>query len=445
MMDNYRLSKYIELEYKTNEEYSFWGGYYNYDLLSADGTKLLCHRVKFDHRAITRDDRVEIGYIDIKSDKWHYIAESDSFNWQQGAMLQWLPCSDNKKVIFNCSKGNHLISKIVDITNGEATELCYPIYGLSPDGSKSITINLERSYWSYAYHYQSVVNEELNVDIDYNDGIFELDLINNSVKRIVSIEQILNLKPEPDFLDGKHWVEHIMINPEGTKFLFLHRYSYNGAGRKTRILSANMDGTGLCVVEDWNSYAWSHCGWRNNQDFAVYAVKRTKVAQSYENTAANNAENNRSIYKRIIHLIKPVYHAVSPLIPTKLKRRAVSQNGYQLYTYKDNEYVMVDAYNGRLMDIDGHPSFVENGKYMITDSYADEKKLRRLIIWNTSNHKGILVGRFFAPLWGTPAACDLHPKISGQGEKIVIDTACSGKHEMMVLSIDWDNVRRKIG
>ena len=92
------------------------------------------------------------------------------------------------------------------------------------------------------------------------------------------------------------------------------------------------------------------------------------------------------------------------------------------------------------LGIDGHPSFTNSGQYMITDSYPDRQQMQRLIIYNTINGKGKIVGRFFANYKGNPSSCDLHPKLSRDNQFVVVDTAFDEKHHIIVYKIDWDKI-----
>ena len=47
--------KYLRVLFETNSEYSEWFGYYNYDVISTDGTKMLCNRVNFDEIKYSND------------------------------------------------------------------------------------------------------------------------------------------------------------------------------------------------------------------------------------------------------------------------------------------------------------------------------------------------------------------------------------------------------
>lgn len=440
----YILSKYVEKVFETSGEYPEWGGYYNYDFLSADASKLLCNRSSMDARAVEKGDIVEVGYYDFCSGIWNKLDESDSFNWPQATMLQWIPGTEDKEVIFNLSKDGHLISRIINIETGEKRDMRYPVYCVTPDGKQAITLNLERSYWTPAYHYQSVVNEECNVDVLEGDGIFSLDLDTNTVRQIVSLDDVLKIKPEERFSEGKHWLEHIMISPSGEKFVFLHRYMYEDSARLTRIFIADIDGSNLKIIDNWQKYIWSHFGWKTDDSFVIYTREENNFSKAYNGKTIAQQKSGLSFKSKIYSLIKFVYKKFfSGFLPSNFKQRLANKMGYQMYELAENgEYVLKETYSDDLLNIDGHPSFEKTGRYMITDSYADDKKYRRLTVWDTEKKKGILVGSFYSPFWGTPASCDLHPKLSRDGSHIVIDTACSGMHRMMVFKLNWNKLKK---
>jgi len=431
-MKKLKLSPSVKKVFETDGQHAQWGGYYNYDFLSADGTKLLSNRCSFDGRAIQPGDTVEVGYFEIPSGQWHGLDTSDSFNWPQATMLQWVPGTDNREVIFNVSKDGRLISRIINIQTGEKRDLCYPVYGMTPDGKQAITLNLERSYWTPAYHYQSVVNEACNVDVLEGDGIFSLDLATDTLKTIVTLEDVLKLKPEEKFPEGKHWLEHIMVSPSGKRFVFLHRYMYGGKGRRTRMLIADIDGGNLQVIDGWKQYAWSHFGWKGDDAFVIYAREQKPLAKSY---STNTTEKTReSLKTRVMGFLRSIYRkTVSKLIPANFKSRMLNKMGYQFYEMDEQgNFALKKTFSIGALSIDGHPSFTPDGRYMITDTYADDHKYRKLLVLDTEMDQLTELGKFYSPFWGTPASCDLHPKVSTDGRYIVVDTAYSGIHRMMV-------------
>ncbi len=435
-------SRYIQKQFSTNsKEYAEWFGYYNYDVLSRDCSKMLCNRASFDGVAPQKGMVIELGYYDLETGEWNHIDYSDSWNWQQGAMLQWLPGEGNEtRVIYNTSDNNHIISKIYDIETKQTQIINYSIYGITPDGQKSIALEMERSRWCRAYHYKSIENTNWDGDIVEADGIFEVDLNENTRRRIIAIQDVITIDADPDFLEKKHWLEHIMISPNGRRFCFLHRFSNRDNVLKytTRLCVADIDGSNLQVIEGWRMYSWSHFGWKSDEEFVIYTVKKP-------NQIASKAVLKTSTANKLKSVIYEAIKSIARRMPVQLKKRLKGKiNFYQYYKLVDGQFRFVENWDNLCLDIDGHPSFTKDGRYMITDSYPDYKQKQRLIIFDTETHKGIIVGKFHASYMGNPASCDLHPKLCQNNEYLVIDTAYDRKHHMLKFRLDWPNIQKKI-
>lgn len=442
-MEKIQLSKYVEKIFETPGKQCEWFGYYNYDTLNNNHTKMLCNRASFDGVKIEKGMNIELGYYDFLTGEWFHIGESDSFNWQQGAMMQWIPGAGNEdKVIYNTSEHNHLISKIYNIRTGETKKIDWPIYGITPDGHYSIALNMERAYWCRAYHYESVANPKYNVRVAEDDGVYRIDLQQNMRELIIPIEKVISMEPEDNFENLKHWLEHVMINQKGTKIVFLHRYSpeFDTYQYQTRMCLANIDGSGLQVISDMSKFDWSHFGWQGD-NFAIYTVLNNKLASSYKGLGKNSSDQHKLkqiVFKMALKLKKR--------IPSSLRKRLKGNNsGYQYYKLMDDgKYKLIDNFQNSLFDIDGHPSFTSDGRYMITDSYPDRKQMQRLIIYDTVSKRGVIIARLYAALSGTPASCDLHPKLSRDDQYVVVDTAYTGMHKMIVFKINWKLIKQEI-
>ena len=174
-----------------NDGKHYFFGYYDLQPYDKTGKMHLAHRVSFMGRNPVLGETAELGYIDLTTNTFVYLATTCAWNFQQGAMLQWIP-NDRNRVIYNCSKNGKIISRIHDIGTGESCDLKFPIYDLSPDGKFALCLNYERSYFCRAYHYQSVVNKDYDVPIAEDDGIFRLDIETDNLSRILSIQEIIN-------------------------------------------------------------------------------------------------------------------------------------------------------------------------------------------------------------------------------------------------------------
>ena len=440
------ISKFLKPIFETTGREAEWFGYYNYDTLNHDQSKMLCNRAKSESSKIKPQDCIEIGYYDLPNGSWHKIGETDSWNWQQGAMAQWLPGNGNEnKVIYNCSQGGHLTSRIVDIVTDETKDINWAIYGLTPDGKKSIALDLERSYWCRAYHYQSVANPEKEGRVVDGDGIFEIDLESNTRKLLLDIKEIVALSPDKDFDEMKHWVEHIMINPSGTRFCFLHRFSpiSNILQYRTRICIADIDGGNLQVIPEWNSYMWSHFGWHDNDSFAVYTYKRPSLYKSFDVSPVAKSRNGALSVKRIIRSMALI---VKKIIPKKyIKRMLVRNTFYQYYTIGcDGKFHLNSQWIKPYFSVDGHPSFTTDGRYMLTDSYPDAHNNRKYIVYNMETQKGMVIAKLPENSIPGNSSCDLHPKLSHDNKYVVFDTTSSSKHSMMLFELDWKLIEEEL-
>lgn len=424
-----------------------WFGYYNYDTLNYNQTKMLCNRTNNDAVKIEKGMKIELGYYEIPSGKWCHIGESDSYNWQQGAMLQWLPGEGNEdKVIFNTSDGSHNIAKIVDINTLEERIINWSIYGLTPDGKKSITLNFERSHWCRAYHYESIANKDYDVQIADDDGVYEIDLENNTRKRIVSIHDVINIDREDYFNSAKHWLEHIMISPTGNHFCFLHRFTTSSLDNyETRLFVADIDGSNLKLINGWRDYYWSHFGWNTDNAFAIYACKNSIHANVMKGNHDEIFPRNNDRHRLLSMIRKAAVRLIPYSFKEELRRKVKGQDcGYQYYWCHNGDFTLEHLFNQGIFSIDGHPSFTNDGRYMITDSYPDEQQYQRLAVLDLQTQKTLCIGKFYAGLFKKFGSCDLHPKLCADNNYIAIDTAFDGQHHMILYRLDWNKIKKKL-
>ncbi len=444
-MKNLNLSEYLRPVFQTPNDACYWYGYYNYDPLDSNHLRLLCHRATFDAKPIVQGMTVEVGYFDIIDGGWHSVGTSDSFNWQQGAMLQWL--QGESKIIYNCSKDGHLISRIFDMCTGETRDLCASIYGITPDGKKSITLNMERAYWCRAYHYSSVANTTYDVDIAEDDGVYELDLESNKLKRIISINDVINMGYEPSFAKARHWLEHIMISPDGSRFCFLHRFSYDNIyNYKTRLFIADINGSHLQMIEGWKSFKWSHFGWNSSDAFSIYAYTHKDEGGNSHQEESSSILTQVSWKEDVISLIRKCYHTMIPQhYRISLNRLRKGQpNYYQYYECRDGLFTWCNDFRIKEFDIDGHPSFTHDGRYMLTDSYPDHRGMQRLVVYDRETGKALILAKIRDALTRKPGSCDLHPKLCHNDSFVTIDTAYDGRHHSIVFELQWEKIKSKI-
>jgi len=421
------LSDKIKPIFSSKGPCSHWFGYYNYSPISADGTKLLSHKVDFDGRSIKPDDTAEIGFFTLSDGEWHRLSVTHAINWQQGAMLQWLGPDFNTRVIFNDVEGERFVSRIYDVNTGALVKtIPFAIYGVTPDGKRSITLQFERCYWCRAYHYESIQDSAWDGAIHPQDGVFSVDLETGNVERIISIDDVLEIERRTPIEGEKHWLEHIMLNPSGTRFAFYHRFG-TLQNFKTVGFTANIDGSGCKVMPIEDASIPSHLGWKDDDSFSVFCYSRSKAVKTYQAAAA---KKNKSIMDAIIVFVR---RTIKKIVPQRVIDTALRNTYYAFVSLNEGASVKMDPAR---MYKDGHPSFIRSGQYMLTDTYADKRLYRHLFLYEVATGKIIELGRFYSPFNNCGYRSDLHPRCSKSGEMIVIDSAHSGQHQIYVFRLE---------
>jgi len=94
--------------------------------------------------------------------------------------------------------------------------------------------------------------------------VFHVDLESGRSKLIISLADIARCGKIPQKADGiKHYFNHLLVSPDGSRFIALHRWRYPNGRRLTRLITARLDGSDIRVVIG-NGYA-SHFIWRDSQ------------------------------------------------------------------------------------------------------------------------------------------------------------------------------------
>jgi len=242
-----------------------WFGYY--DKLQFDPTSrfVLGMEVDFEHRSPRADDVIKVGVIDLQdNDRWSELGRTTAWNWQQGCMLQWIP-GTQQKVLWNDRDGDHFVCRILDVETGESQTVPHPIYSLSPDGKTAVTPDFRRIADVRPGYGYTGLSDPFKDDLAPEDtGIFRVDLETGKSELIISLAQIAKLGEIPNAQPGiKHYFNHLLFSPDGSRFIALHRWRYPNGKRLTRMITANPDGSDIRIVIP-NGYA-SHFIWRDPQ------------------------------------------------------------------------------------------------------------------------------------------------------------------------------------
>lgn len=416
--------------FKTNRNHNYFFGYYDKSPLSFENDILLVCRAPFNNRMPTSKDKLEIGYIDWrKSDEFIKITQTSAWNWQQGCMLKWFDKKCNK-IIYNDIIDNNFVTVCLNIKSLEKEFFPMSYYSASSNNSFLLCIDNERHhFFRPGYSYRGIENFNKKVKFLKSDGIWHIDCKTKKLKQIITLKQLVNINYLSTMKDATHYVEHLMINPNDTRFAFLHRWETEDGGIHSRLLTANIDGTKIFILND--SGRMSHFCWKNNSEIVGWGGISNPI---------NSLRKNKRFVKYLIRPLLPIYKKIikgDSVHGNSKISRIVSGDSYIIL--KDNSNKKRRIYNKNL-NIDGHPSFSKsNQNLMLTDTYPTAKNSfkQKLMIYDFQNDNVINSHDLSYPAEyaATGYRCDLHPKWSLDGNYISVDTLEQGIRSIYIYEL----------
>ncbi len=399
-----------------NDGWHYWFGYYDKCPWSPDGTKLLAHRAKFCDRFPTTDDVAEIGFIegwDTESPSFVTIGESDAWNWQQGAMLRWIALSDSPA-------WNRLDQQPL-------------VYTEHNDGGQ-LAVGFGRlSRLRPEYGYPAIVDPNPADPSPTNIGIDRIE--DGQPSLIISIDQLDRITADGSDRAGgslHQHVNHLMFNPSGTRFCFMHRFERADGILQSRLFTAARDGSDIRLLFEGMC---SHYDWRDDDTILAWAGKRALLGSA--NTKKTPTQQVMTIARRGL---KPVYYALGK--PRFLMNK-IMKDSYLLVRdidVRDANAPSPTPFAKGELTCDGHCTFnrggLEPGRWVLTDGYPDLKSRQPLFLWDCRVNQGFEIGRYATPrTLDGPIRVDLHPRFNHDATKVCIDSAMDGSRAMYVVDV----------
>lgn len=360
-------------------------GYYDHCPLSQDGQYVLVHCFKGKTTCRPqRGDTVDVCVVDTETGECVFRTLSRAFNLQQGTRLQWMT---NRSFIYNdvSDDGSHYVSRRVDLDINQHLAYAEPVQ----DGWKDhyfISLNYRRLYTvrpDYGYVEFPKLNEDELRDRT-SDGLTRVSYETGEAERIYSLNRICRTQSKPVFQDAIHYVNHVNIAPDGRKFVFLHRYVYKNI-RYDRLFLGDPAGETLTLLADHDMV--SHYCWKNDHTVVGY-MRGLDGKDAYLQIDVRDAS------------IQPFSHAM-------------------------------DRYG------DGHPS-IASGRF-VTDTYPQRSGLQRLLMLNANapaTEAPIRLGAFYHGLdYRGEARCDLHPRLTSNGDAVFFDSVFDGSRQMYRMNL----------
>lgn len=410
----------VAVERLTEDIYGGFFGYFDKSPWNPDPLRnqILLHRTDLFDQMPDAGVPIELGVLDIDAGEFRPICQSTAWNFQQGAMLQWRPGS-NEEVLFNDMRGTDPIARKVNIASGESTDLPRAIAAVSPTGREALSFSFARlTDIKPEYGYAGAKDPFASDYCPAEDGLWRMNLDTHQNELLISIRQVAECEPEEGMSTCVHYLNHALYNRDGSGFCFLHRYINPTGTQRTRLLVADRDGSNLRVGI---SGLASHFGWRNTHELLAWAGERKLLGGTHKGLMARLPIGN---------LLRRLYRVLGK--PAVLKANLLNDR-YILFDFANGQTTTIGR---NVLTTDGHCSFRHDGDWFVTDTYPDKNGRAKLVIASVSRDTAYVVHEFqFPPELDNEVRCDLHPRWHPSKPLIAVDFVAKGKRHIAQLDV----------
>ncbi len=391
----YSFSKKIKFEGNINKlspedtDHEYFFGYYDKSPWDASGRYVICMRANDAWSNPDPNCEADIMLIDTKEgNSIKKIATSRTWNVQQGCMAQWLGPDYKSNIIFNDLRGGRYCSVVKNINTGKERVLPMPIYTVSNDGRLALTLDFSRLHnLRVGYGYSALPETTKGVNLPDSTAVWKIDIETGNVEELFTYKNFSSFEPREEMKGENvvHKVNHLMLSPNGSRFMVLYRW-FVGSQKYTRLITCNVDGSDMYVLSDDDMV--SHCYWKNDEEIIAFERKR--------------------------------------------------EDGLGYYLMKDKSQKWTHIWH--CLNEDGHPSYcpVDNN-LVVFDTYPNKFRMQELRVARDTDVEGTSVkvlARVFAPFrYDNETRCDLHPRWSRDGKKVCFDSVFEGHRGLYEVEI----------
>ena len=413
--------------FETPQQENHLHGYFDVPQLSKDNKLLLTLQIQDLYNYPDGNNKYSICLFDIQKNIKKIISTTSIYNFQQGCRSQFVGPSFQDKIIFNDFHNGKYVSKIVNLIDGKISYIDLPVAAVSRSFKFLISIDYERLFWCRkGYSYNIIQNQSKNKKIYKKERLTVYDIENKIVKKEIFIEDLINYNHLNSMVDATHYIEHVVYCPFEEKFLFLHRWTLPDGGIYARLYLYDIFQNKLNLLVD--SGRISHFNWVNRNELIFYGAEPNKI---------NFLRKNKK-YTILFKLLLPIYKKF--IKDSSSFSKFITNDSYYLYKIVEKKGKKIAD---KLKSQDGHPTCFDsnNKKFFITDDYSDldnnsSPSLYAHDIKNNISNK-IKTLKSISRLDNSPFRCDLHPRLSFNGEYVSIDTLENGFRQSFVYHLKF--------
>lgn len=367
-----------------NDEYEYFYGYYDKSPWDCDDRYVIALKANKTYKEVAPRETAEIVLIDtLNNNQIKTIGKTNSWNVQQACMAQWIGPDFKSRIIFNDFRNGSYCSVVFNVIEmKEEKVLSKPIYDVSKDGKIALSLDFSRLHrMRPGYGYSNIPDVNASKSCPDETCVWKIDVETGKTVDLLKYTDMANFEPDETMKNAEHKVNHLMISPNGKKFMVLHRWFQDGH-KHTRLVTANIDGTDKYNLSD--DVFVSHCYWKNDEQILAFL------------------------------------------------RKNESGNHYYLMNDKTQNYTL----HWSRLNTDGHCSYSPDKSLVITDSYPNRKRQAFVYVCTENQEQPARIAKVFSPFkYDNDCRCDLHPRWNNKGDKVCIDSVHNGKRGLYVIPI----------
>lgn len=311
------------------------------------------------------------------------LAVSSAYNWQQGAMAQWL--GSNEVIIFNDIISNSACAKLVDIEGKLLSTFKYPVASTSPLGDKYISYSyncLGKGMPGYGY--------DNITDNDDSGKLLEVDIETGAARTLINVNELIELNYtdiEKSFKDYFHFISHCIYSPTGSNLTFFLRARGKSTDLSTFVYCVCLK-YGHVKKLPLGEYI-SHYSWISDEELILYCDDLS------------------------------------------------GRRGYHIVNVTESKVYKLNLTGSENPLGDGHPQVFHGTENFVTDTYPDRFRVQRLYKSNCRTGDTREIVAFKIPYkFRDEYRCDFHPRWDRSGKMISFDSAHEGTRSHCILYLE---------
>jgi len=367
--------------------------FYDVSPWSPSGRYLVALRLPFQDREPGPDDPAEIFLLDFFDLEIRHVYTTTGWGMQTAAHQMW--GATDRYLYFNDKRDGLPVGVRYDLEQDRAEIFDYPFYQVAPDGSHAVSpslIGINKTQPGYGVSVAPEFDRPNRPGAPDDDGFWRVDLATGERSLLVSFKQVADLLEEAgEVVEGTYYGFHVKFNPQQTRLMLVVRTVGTEKGWNPMLFTCNVDGSDLRLVIPYRRWKLGghHPDWHPNGERIVMNLADASGALRFHEFGYDGT------WERII----------APSVVAS-----------------------------------GHPTYSENGRFLITDAYPKEPVCKdglvpiRLIDIE-KNTEETLLWIWTLGIYGGPLRLDPHPAWNREGDQICFNGAPDGARQLFMADL----------